>query len=314
MMPWFPGDFMRSTRGWSLTARAVYRELLDAQWDLGALPSGPQELAEMIGANPGEWSKGWSKCECKFPVGNDGQRRNLRLEEHRSKSKTLADRRSEMGRKGGLTSAASKAQAKLEAQVKPGSSPATAGLQAGLKHPSPLLSDPIQSSPIRSIPILSDPESSVHTSAPKSHLSAPRAARSASTGTRLPEDFGLTEARRRYATDYGVNPERTFTDFTEYWRAKAGANARKADWNLTWQTWVRKAADEKPRHLNGHSKSNDAAAWAEARAAAKEIGFRDPYAAETPTSYMNAVKRARDRVKNPSPVPRALLDKMRITK
>jgi hypothetical protein len=29
---------------------------------------------------------------------------------------------------------------------------------------------------------------------------------------------------------------------------------------------------------------------------------------------MNAVKRARDRVKNPSPVPRALLDKMRITK
>lgn len=93
MMPWFPGDFMRSTRGWSVTAKGVYRELLDAQWDMGGLPPEPTELAETIRASASEWKAGWSKCSLKFPICEDGLRRNARLETHRSKSADLTERR-----------------------------------------------------------------------------------------------------------------------------------------------------------------------------------------------------------------------------
>lgn len=93
MLPWFPGDFMRSTRGWPITAKGVYRELLDAQWDMESLPADPKELAELIGATTTEWRIGWLKCEAKFPVGEDGLRRNARLESHRVKSADLTERR-----------------------------------------------------------------------------------------------------------------------------------------------------------------------------------------------------------------------------
>jgi uncharacterized protein YdaU (DUF1376 family) len=93
MMPWFPGDFMRSTRGWSVTSKGVYRELLDAQWDMGELPADPEELAALISATTAEWQKGWGKCAPKFPIGHDGMRRNPRLESHRTKSADLTERR-----------------------------------------------------------------------------------------------------------------------------------------------------------------------------------------------------------------------------
>lgn len=84
---------MRSTRGWSITAKGVYREMLDAQWDMGALPAESKELAILIGATPAEWRIGWAKCESKFPISEDGQRRNWRLESHRVKSADLTERR-----------------------------------------------------------------------------------------------------------------------------------------------------------------------------------------------------------------------------
>jgi hypothetical protein len=91
-MPWYPGRFLSSTRGWPLTARAIYRELLDAQWELNALPAEPSELRQMIGATPTEW-KCWRQfVERKFPIGSDGMRRNPTLEEHRAKSSAVRER------------------------------------------------------------------------------------------------------------------------------------------------------------------------------------------------------------------------------
>jgi uncharacterized protein YdaU (DUF1376 family) len=145
MLPWFPGDFMRSTRGWSLTARGVYRELLDAQWDMGQLPASTEDLAALIGATAAEWQKGWSKCESKFPITEDGMRRNERLEFHRSKSEQLTTIRSEIGRRGGQASAEAKSKQKLSN----GSTLAEPNAQANGNHPSPIHSE---SDPNRSIP------------------------------------------------------------------------------------------------------------------------------------------------------------------
>ncbi len=81
-LKWFPRDFASSTRGWPLAARGAYRELLDAQWDLGTLPADPERLRELASARPTEWRTAWPYIERKFPI-VDGQRRNPRLETHR---------------------------------------------------------------------------------------------------------------------------------------------------------------------------------------------------------------------------------------
>jgi uncharacterized protein YdaU (DUF1376 family) len=88
MMPWFPRDFMSSTRGWPLIARGAYRELLDAQWDMGELPIDQEELRLLCGATETEWATCWPRIEPKFPV-NCAGRKNPRLEIHRQKAQTL---------------------------------------------------------------------------------------------------------------------------------------------------------------------------------------------------------------------------------
>ncbi len=124
MMPWYPGDFMRSTRGWSVTAKGVYRELLDAQWDMNILPTNPEHLRQLIGASEQEWAESWPLCEDKFPE-RYGKRANVRLEEHRLKSKQLSNVRSTAGRKGGQASAEAKSKQK------------STFAQANFNHPSP---------------------------------------------------------------------------------------------------------------------------------------------------------------------------------
>ena len=84
-MPWYPRDFASSTRGWPLVARGAYRELLDAQWDMGDLSESSKALCAIAGATPAEWRIAWPLIERKFPLGPNGRRRNKRLEEHRRK-------------------------------------------------------------------------------------------------------------------------------------------------------------------------------------------------------------------------------------
>lgn len=86
MMPWYPANFLSSTRGWSVTARGIYRELLDCQWEMPeGLPADASALQRLIGATAAEW-KSWRIVESKFPIGTDGTRRNPTLEGHRARS------------------------------------------------------------------------------------------------------------------------------------------------------------------------------------------------------------------------------------
>lgn len=76
--------------------------------------------------------------------------------------------------------------------------------------------------------------------APASRQAAPRA-------TLLPADFELTDERRAYAEAEGIDAERTFAKFTDYWRAASGAKARKRDWDATWRNWCRREAESAPQ-------------------------------------------------------------------
>ena len=104
MMPWFPQSFAASTRGWSLLERAVYRELLDAQWDMGPLPDDTEVLARIVHLSCTEFVPLFSRCASKFSAKN-GKLINVRLEQHRRKSKSISTLRARIGSAGGKAKA-----------------------------------------------------------------------------------------------------------------------------------------------------------------------------------------------------------------
>jgi uncharacterized protein YdaU (DUF1376 family) len=99
---WFPGDFLNATRGWSLLEKGGYHEALDTQWAIGALPADAEEFRRTIGASPREWRSIWPRIEPKFPVGEDGRRRNPRLGREQNKGERLRAERSDFGRAGAI--------------------------------------------------------------------------------------------------------------------------------------------------------------------------------------------------------------------
>jgi hypothetical protein len=73
-------------------------------------------------------------------------------------------------------------------------------------------------------------------------------------GTRLPDDWQppprvIAQMRDKYPT---VNQDDEFIEnFRDYWRAKAGKDAQKRDWDAAYRYWIRNAAE---RNTNGHRK------------------------------------------------------------
>ena len=92
-IPFFGRDFLAATMGWTAEERGHYLVLLVTQWEQGAISADPSRL-EL--ASPG-LAKCWEVLGPKFPLCDDGQRRNRRLEEHRAKADELKAARSAAG-------------------------------------------------------------------------------------------------------------------------------------------------------------------------------------------------------------------------
>lgn len=93
-------------------------------------------------------------------------------------------------------------------------------------------------------------------------LPIPGAART-KFATRIPDDFQPDEKMKAWFVAENLhtviaNPRAEHDDFCDYWRAKAGADARKIDWPATWRRWMRTAAQRASR--NGYSTSGAGAA------------------------------------------------------
>jgi hypothetical protein len=71
-------------------------------------------------------------------------------------------------------------------------------------------------------------------------------------GLRLPEDWRPSDEARAFAVSELGNSgaKHEFEKFCDHFRARAGPNGRKLDWDATWRNWVRKAAEDgkKPQH------------------------------------------------------------------
>lgn len=81
---------------------------------------------------------------------------------------------------------------------------------------------------------------------------APAAPPKTKQGTRLPEDWRLPKGWGDWALEN--RPDMTDADvrhqaacFADYWHGKAGADARKADWEATWRNWIRRADSPLPK-------------------------------------------------------------------
>lgn len=64
-------------------------------------------------------------------------------------------------------------------------------------------------------------------------------------GTRIPEDFKVTTDMVKWARERcpRVDGKYETEKFVNYWRAKAGRDATKVNWVLTWQNWMLRAAE-----------------------------------------------------------------------
>jgi len=104
-VPWYHGDFLKSTAGWMPLERFAYWMLLCAEWESGPLPNEPYRLAAIACVQPDEFVVLWQHIGHKFVKLADGRWVNERMETHRKKYLAFRRLQVEGGRKGGKRSA-----------------------------------------------------------------------------------------------------------------------------------------------------------------------------------------------------------------
>lgn len=70
-----------------------------------------------------------------------------------------------------------------------------------------------------------------------------------SRGSRLPADWQPSETDIAYAVARSVDWKAEAENFRDFWHAKAGKDACKTDWALTWKTWIRRSPQAKTAPL-----------------------------------------------------------------
>ena len=78
---------------------------------------------------------------------------------------------------------------------------------------------------------------------------APQAAR---RGSRLPPDWDPGESGMAFAASQGLTNGRASAElakFRDFWAAKTGQDATKADWQATWRNWVRRSVESGAQKL-----------------------------------------------------------------
>lgn len=72
-------------------------------------------------------------------------------------------------------------------------------------------------------------------------------------GTRLPDDFAVTDEMKTWFAENcrGVDGGRETEKFRNYWLAKSGKDATKIDWPATWRNWMLNAAERAGPNARG---------------------------------------------------------------
>jgi uncharacterized protein YdaU (DUF1376 family) len=93
-------DWIISTRHLSGDARAAHFDLLCYGWEGEGVPDDTTALAAMCALTPAKFRKAWAEIEQKWPLAEDGRRRNPRQEEQRNELREYRQSQSAAGKKG----------------------------------------------------------------------------------------------------------------------------------------------------------------------------------------------------------------------
>jgi hypothetical protein len=111
----------------------------------------------------------------------------------------------------------------------------TVPLTDGPQTPDPKSGDPLTDGPPNHHLTTNEPSEASQASPAPSRL-----------GKRLSEDWTPSEKNIEYAISKGLDQneiDRIAEDFADYWIGKPGKDGRKANWDRTWQKWIRTEVD-----------------------------------------------------------------------
>lgn len=99
--------------------------------------------------------------------------------------------------------------------------------------------------------------------APEPNAKEPPNAKS-NRATRLPDDWQASPTLDDFAREQGLEPTAVWPKFIDHWRAAAGPNARKLDWDAAARNWCRREAGQhanRPQNIRAARDASEAGAF-----------------------------------------------------
>ena len=267
-MPLYVRDFLTATIGWTASERGHYLTLLMLQWDRDGLPADIDALGRL---SPGV-AEVWGILQDKFPLEDDGQRRNARLEEHRGRAVELRRKRSEAG--------------KAAAAARLGSISRSSNVDQTLFNRSSIVNHPPSPSPSPSDSGISSREEIIQPAAPVVATSdSPKRRKRSQHADAVSLDFesgwgGITAAdRKTWAEGFpAVVLDIELIRASEWLKANP-TRAHKSNWRRFLVSWLTRSQDRGGTNRTTGKTAEDAAKRASLERKSKEFaGYRQaPY-------------------------------------
>lgn len=217
---WYWQDWRsnRAVQRMSYVERGLYRELLDECWSEGGIPTDMESLADICGCPVEVMANAWQVLARCFHL-VDGCYRNEKLDSLRTERDAVRVKRKDAGRLGGLRKSLNEKDSVANASHLPeGASVCHIGEERR------------------------EEESRENQSATPPIPDTPKKPKGQPRGTRLPDDFTLTDELRAAAEKIGVPSGAVHIEadqFADHWKAKTGKDAYALDWLARWRTWCR---------------------------------------------------------------------------
>ena len=275
-LPLYVRDFLTSTIGWTAEERGHYLTLLMIQWDRGALPAEANDLERL---SPGV-CQCWSILAGKFPVCEDGTRRNAKLEEHRTRCVEIREKRSQAaksaasGRWSGDASRIANASQTHSKRIANACHPTSTSTSTSNAESSPDGEDTQQAAPVVAT---SEPPGRRTRSRPKDAIGW-----SVDSGWQ-----GITDAdRQTWATAYpACTLDIELARATEWLKANP-TKARKSNWRRFLVSWLTRSQDRGGTNRSAGKTPEDMAKKAHLERKAKEFAGYQPAPYRRPHEVM----------------------------
>jgi len=275
-LPLYVRDFLTSTIGWTAEERGHYLTLLMIQWDRGSLPAEANDLERL---SPGV-CQCWSVLAGKFPVCEDGTRRNAKLEEHRCRCVEIREKRSRAGKSAasgrwsGDASRIANAQQTHDKRMANGCHPTSTSTSTSNTESSAVAED-IQ--PAAPVVATSDPPKRRKRSQPKDAIGW-----SVQSGWQ-----GITDAdRKAWAEAYPATVLDTELLRASEWLKSNPTKARKSNWRRFVVSWLTRSQDRGGTNRTPSKSSDEFAKQQRLERKAKEFASYQPAPYRTPKEVL----------------------------